>query len=123
MNVCIVIPFYNHAGAIAHVVEALRPLELPCFIVDDGSDAHAQQVLAQIAQRENWVKVLRLPQNGGKGAAVMVGCDAALAAGFTHELQIDADGQHDVGDAARLLDEARQNPAAMVSGEAIYDAT
>jgi glycosyltransferase involved in cell wall biosynthesis len=123
MNVCIVIPFYNHAGAIAHVVEALRPLELPCFIVDDGSDAHAQQVLAQIAQRESWVKVLRLPQNDGKGAAVMVGCDAALAAGFTHALQIDADGQHDVADAARLLDQARLHPAAMVSGQAVYDAT
>jgi glycosyltransferase involved in cell wall biosynthesis len=123
MKVCILIPFYNHAGAIAHVVDALRPLDLPCFIVDDGSDAHAQQVLAQIAQRESWVNVLRLPQNGGKGAAVMAGCDAALATGFTHALQIDADGQHDVGDAARLLDQARLHPAAMVSGEAIYDAS
>ena len=59
---------------------------------------------SQIATRESWVKVHRLPQNGGKGAAVMAGCDAALAAGFTHALQIDADGQHDVADAARLLE-------------------
>jgi glycosyltransferase involved in cell wall biosynthesis len=123
MKVCIVIPFYNHAGAIAHVVDSLKPLELPCFIVDDGSDAPAQQVLAQIALRESWVKLLRLPENGGKGAAVMAGCDAALAAGFTHALQIDADGQHDAADAARLLDQARQHPAAMVSGAAVYDAT
>ena len=123
MKTCIVIPFYNHAGAIAHVVDALKPLGLPCFIVDDGSDAEAQQVLAQIAARESWVKVLRLPQNRGKGAAVMAGCDAALAAGFTHALQIDADGQHDVADAARLLEVARRDPAAMISGEAIYDST
>jgi glycosyltransferase involved in cell wall biosynthesis len=121
MKVCIVIPFYNHAGAIAHVVDSLKPLELPCFIVDDGSDAPAQQVLAQIALRESWVKLLRLPENGGKGAAVMAGCDAALAAGFTHALQIDADGQHDAADAARLLDQARQHPAAMVSGAAVFD--
>lgn len=123
MITCIVIPFYNHAGAIAQVVDALKPLGLPCFIVDDGSDAGARLVLAQIADRENWVKVQTLPQNNGKGAAVMAGCDAALAAGFTHVLQIDADGQHDVADAARLLDEARRHPDAMVSGEAIYDSS
>jgi glycosyltransferase involved in cell wall biosynthesis len=123
MNVCIVIPFYNHAGAIAHVVDSLGPLELPCFIVDDGSDAAAQQVLARIASDKGWVKVIRLPQNSGKGAAVMAGCDAALAAGFTHALQIDADGQHDVRDAARLLEQASRAPDAMISGEAIYDAS
>jgi glycosyltransferase involved in cell wall biosynthesis len=123
MKSCIVIPFYNHAGAIAHVVDSLEPLGLACFIVDDGSDAGAQQVLSRIAARQSWVKVLRLPQNGGKGAAVMAGCDAALAAGFTHALQIDADGQHDVADAARMLEVSRSDPAAMVSGEAIYDST
>jgi glycosyltransferase involved in cell wall biosynthesis len=120
---CIIIPFYNHAGAIAQVVDALQPLGLPCFIVDDGSDAEAREVLARIADRESWVKVQTLPQNNGKGAAVMAGCDAALAAGFTHALQIDADGQHDVADAARLLEEARRHPDAMVSGEAIYDSS
>jgi glycosyltransferase involved in cell wall biosynthesis len=123
MKSCIVIPFYNHAGAIAHVVDSLEPLGSPCFIVDDGSDAGAQQALSLIAARQSWVTVLRLPQNGGKGAAVMAGCDAALAAGFTHALQIDADGQHDVADAMRLLEESRRDPAALVSGEAVYDST
>ena len=123
MKICIVIPFFNHPGAIADVVSALKSLNLPCFIVDDGSDEPSRQVLSQIAGRESWVSVLRLPKNGGKGAAVMAGCDAALAAGFTHALQIDADGQHDVADAAHVLEVARQNPEAMVSGEAIYDST
>jgi glycosyltransferase involved in cell wall biosynthesis len=49
MKICIVIPFYNHAGAIAHVVDSLKPLGLQCFIVDDGSDPSAQRVLSQIA--------------------------------------------------------------------------
>ena len=115
--------FYNHAGAITHVVDALRPLGLPCRIVDDGSDAPARQVLARISSSESWVTVQHLPQNGGKGSAVMAGCDAALAGGFTHALQIDADGQHDIADAARLLDLSRRNPAAMVSGEALYDSS
>lgn len=123
MNPSIVIPFYNHAGAIAHVVDALKHLDLHCYIVDDGSDAQAQQVLSQIAIHESWVEIIRLPQNRGKGAAVMAGCDTAQAAGFTHVLQIDADGQHDVADAARLLAQSRVHPAAMISGQAIFDST
>jgi glycosyltransferase involved in cell wall biosynthesis len=121
MNTCIVIPFYNHAGAIAHVVDSLKPFSLPCRIIDDGSDAHSQAVLSEIAARESWVTVDRLSVNSGKGAAVMAGCDSALANGFTHALQIDADGQHDVADVSRLLEESRRHPAALVSGEALYD--
>jgi len=123
MKTCVIIPFYNHEGVIAHVVDDLKSLDLPCFIVDDGSHEQAQQALAQISNRESWVAVHRLPENRGKGAAVMAGCDAALAAGFTHALQIDADGQHNVADAARLLEVARSTPAAMISGEALYDST
>lgn len=121
MNACIVIPFYNHAGAIAQVVAALKPLGLPCRIVDDGSDMPAQQVLTQIAAQESWVTLQRLPENQGKGAAVMAGCDAALAAGFTHAVQIDADGQHDVADVPKLLEHARRHLAALISGQAVYD--
>jgi glycosyltransferase involved in cell wall biosynthesis len=123
MKVCIVVPFYNHAGAIANVVHALKPLGLQCLIVDDGSDAEARQVLSDLALRESWVKILRLPRNGGKGAAVMAGCDAALAEGFTHAMQIDADGQHDAADAARLLELAARHPEAMIGGVAVYDST
>jgi glycosyltransferase involved in cell wall biosynthesis len=123
MKTCIVIPFYNHAGAIEHVLSTLKPLGLRCLIVDDGSDAEAQQVLSKIAMREGWVTVIRLPKNGGKGAAVIAGCDAALAAGFTHAMQIDADGQHDAADAPRLLDLAARNPGAMIGGVAVYDST
>src|SRR5687768_13676947 len=121
MKSCIVIPFFNHAGAIERVVTALAPLGLPCRIVDDGSDAAAQQVLERIAVRHDWVVVQRLASNQGKGAAVMAGCDAALAEGFTHALQIDADGQHDVADVPKLLELARRSPSAVISGEAVYD--
>ena len=121
MKICILIPFYNHPHAIAEVVASLAPLGLPCRIVDDGSDQASQQVLAEIASREDWVSVQRLPVNRGKGAAVMAGCDAALAEGFTHALQIDADGQHDVSTLPVLIEHARRQPTAMVTGQAVYD--
>jgi glycosyltransferase involved in cell wall biosynthesis len=122
MNFCIVIPFYNHGGAIAQVVAALRPLGLSCRIVDDGSDAPSQAALEHAVEAEAaWITLQRLPVNQGKGAAVMAGCDAALAAGYTHAVQIDADGQHQVSDVARLLEVARKHPEALISGQAVYD--
>lgn len=123
MKACILIPFYNHAGAIVQVVEALVPFGLPIRIVDDGSDEAARRVLAAIVGRIPQVTVQRLATNQGKGGAVMAGCDAALAAGFTHALQIDADGQHAASDLPRLLDAARRQPDALISGQAIYDAS
>jgi glycosyltransferase involved in cell wall biosynthesis len=124
MKPCILIPFYNHGGAIAQVLASLRPLGLPCRVVDDGSNAAAKAALgAAIAANASWVTLQTLPTNQGKGGAVMAGCDATLAAGFTHAIQIDADGQHQAGDVERLLEVARRHPAALVSGQAVYDAS
>jgi glycosyltransferase involved in cell wall biosynthesis len=124
MKPCIVIPYYNHGGAIAQVVAALRPLGLPCRIVDDGSDAPAQASLARAIELEaSWITTQRLSSNQGKGAAVIAGCEAAYAAGFTHAVQIDADGQHQADDVPRLLEASRRQPQALVSGQAVYDAS
>jgi len=124
MKPCIVIPYYNHGGAIGQVVASLRALELPCRIVDDGSDLGAKAALTRAVEHEqSWVTVQMLPTNQGKGAAVMAGCEAALAAGFTHAVQIDADGQHRIDDVPRLLEIARRQPDALVSGQAVYDAS
>jgi len=122
MKACIVIPHYNHGGAIGKVIAALRPLGLPCLVVDDGSDAPSQQALERALEHErDWVQMQRLPANGGKGAAVRAGCEWAYSLGFTHAVQIDADGQHCVDDVPRLLEIARQRPDALVSGQAVYD--
>jgi glycosyltransferase involved in cell wall biosynthesis len=125
MQACIVIPFYNHGGAIAQVLASLQPLQLPCFIVDDGSDATAKQAvqdaIAMSQAHQQSITLLTLPENLGKGGAVMAGCDAALAAGFSHAVQIDADGQHKASDIPRLLAKAREHPDALISGQAVYD--
>lgn len=122
MKTCLLIPFYNHAHAIGEVLAALRPLGLPGFLVDDGSDDYAQGVLSRLAhEHRDWLTLSRLPRNQGKGAAVMHGCELARAAGFTHAMQVDADGQHDVNDIPRLLAEARRRPDALISGQAVYD--
>ncbi|WP_233831603.1 glycosyltransferase family 2 protein [Paraburkholderia sp. ZP32-5] len=119
---CIVIPIYNHKDAIGATVAQLAVHALPIFVVDDGSDDATQQVLAALAQQyAGQLTLLRLPQNGGKGAAVMAGLRAARAARYTHALQIDADGQHDAADVPRFIDAARAEPAAVILGRPVYD--
>jgi len=124
VRAAIVIPIYNHKAEIGATLARLMPHALPIIVVDDGSDEATQAVLAELAER--WsprMSLLRLPRNGGKGAAVMAGLRAARAAGFTHALQIDADGQHDAADVPRFLDAARADPLAVVLGRPVYDET
>jgi len=118
---CVVIPLYNHKDAIGDMLSRVAEYALPVFIVDDGSDAPTQATLAALATRyANLLTVLRLPVNRGKGAAVMTGLRAAFAAGYTHAIQIDADGQHDVGDMPRFLHEAQNAPDAVILGAPVY---
>jgi predicted LPLAT superfamily acyltransferase len=124
VRAAIVIPIFNHKDEIGSTLERLVPHGLPIFVVDDGSDEATQTVLAGLAAR--WsptMSLLRLAVNGGKGAAVMAGLKAARAAGFTHALQIDADGQHDAADVPRFLEAARAAPDAVVLGRPVYDET
>ncbi|ELM3719339.1 glycosyltransferase family 2 protein [Aeromonas hydrophila] len=121
MTPCILIPCYNHAGPLAAVLARLAEYGLPCLLVDDGSEPVAAAELAALAARYPWVTLLRHPQNQGKGGAVMTGLRRAHALGFSHALQVDADGQHDLADIPALLAEADKHPAALVSGRPLYD--
>ena len=115
-----VIPVYNHGAAIGGVVARVRESGLRCMLVDDGSDASCAAVLDALARAPD-VTLLRLPKNQGKGGAMMAGLRAAQAAGYTHALQIDADGQHDAGDIPIFLALAAQSPAALICGVPVYD--
>jgi glycosyltransferase involved in cell wall biosynthesis len=120
---CLLIPIFDHGATIGDVVRGLAPLALPCLVVDDGSDAETQEALAKLAASHPGVELLRRARRGGRGAALKDGYRAAAARGFTHALQLDADGQHDPREAPRLMDAARRRPAALVLGEPRFDAS
>ncbi|WIX33666.1 glycosyltransferase family 2 protein [Salinicola sp. JS01] len=93
----VLIPVYNHAGAIGETFARLQALGLPIILVDDGSDAECAALLDELARAEA-TTLVRLPHNRGKGAAVRAGLAHAEALGLTHALQVDADGQHEAAD-------------------------
>lgn len=121
MKVCVVVPFYNHEHAIADVVARIAATGLPCFLVDDGSSAECLPVLAAITARAaGSLTLIRLPVNSGKGVATAAGFAAAQAAGFSHAIQVDADGQHCVEDIPRFLQAAQAAPGAVIVGCPVF---
>ena len=123
-DIAIIVPYFNHQHAIGETVAALSTQGLRCWIVNDGSDAEASAAVTQLAQREcQWLTLVSHADNRGKGAAVLTACRAAYAAGATHALQIDADGQHDFHDIAKLVQLSRVNPDAVVLGVPVFDSS
>ena len=85
------------------------------LIVDDGSHDEGRRALDEIAGK-GAARVIRRERNGGKGAAVKTGLRAAHELGFSHALQIDADGQHDTADIPKFLARAAERPRRPCSG-------
>lgn len=122
MKTCIIIPVYNHHEAIVQVVAALRPFNLPCFLINDGSSEVCTNVLNHLAATEkSWLILHERLENGGKGAAVTTGLREALRQNFTHAIQIDADGQHHLADVTRFLSASAENPDKLILGTPRFD--
>lgn len=123
---CVVIPTFDNPSTIEAVTlraaAALRAAGYPgvVIVVDDGGGPPAKRALARLAKERDVVLVER-PMNGGKGAAVKDGLRRAHALGFSHAVQVDADGQHAIEDIPRLLDAARVAPGALVLGRPVFD--
>jgi glycosyltransferase involved in cell wall biosynthesis len=118
---CALIPIYNHSAVLAHTVASLHDRGLPVVLVDDGSDSACRAVIDAIVAGRDQIHLVRRTANGGKGAAVKDGLRAALALGFSHAIQIDADGQHNIDDVSRFLAMAARRPNALVAGYPSYD--
>ncbi len=123
MTLCAIIPSHNHWTALPAVLDILRRAGLFVFLIDDGSAEPARSALQALHDPEGGVRVTRLEPNQGKGAAVLEGFRQARAAGFSHALQVDADGQHDLTVLPALLDLARARPEALITGLPQYDAS
>ncbi len=120
---CCVIPSRNHHLVVGEVVRQVRAAGLPVLLIDDASDEPAAGALARLHAPDDGVTVMRLGTRSGKGGAVIAGMERAHEAGFSHVLQVDADGQHDLARLPDLLQLAASQPDAVISGAASYDAS
>ena len=120
MRHLVLIPSYNSGAKLAETVRAARACWPDVWVVVDGSTDGSGDALRAEAAGDPGVRVLALPENRGKGAAVLHGLRGAAAAGFTHALTMDADGQHPAGRIRAFMAASRADPGAMVLGLPVF---
>ncbi|ARU04989.1 glycosyl transferase family 2 [Comamonas serinivorans] len=118
----VLIPSYNPGRLVQQTVQAARAQWNPVWVVVDGSTDESVALLREMAARDPGLRVIERARNGGKGEAMRDGVAAALAAGFTHVLSMDSDGQHPAPLIPTFMATSREHPAAMVLGKPVFDA-
>jgi glycosyltransferase involved in cell wall biosynthesis len=119
----VLIPSYNPGTKVYETVRAARQYWTPVWVVVDGSDDGSAEGLLAMAAEDSDLRVLILPHNQGKGAAVLHGLDQAAVAGFTHVLTMDSDGQHPADRIPAFMMESAKQPAAMILGVPVFESS
>jgi glycosyltransferase involved in cell wall biosynthesis len=118
----ILMPSYNTGSILVRTVNAVLELKVPVWVVIDGSTDGSVDSIAHLENPENPnFRIIRLPVNSGKGAAILHALREAVAAGFTHILAMDADGQHPADMVDRFFELSAAHPEAAVFGRPLFD--
>lgn len=118
----ILIPSYNTGPILLETLAAVLPLNVPVWLVFDGSTDGSADAVQHLATPERpHFRVFSLPVNSGKGSAVLHGLRLAIEAGFTHVLTMDADGQHPARQVPLFLERSAAYPEAAVFGRPVFD--
>jgi len=116
----VIIPSYNPGPQVVDTVRAARAHWTPVWVVVDGSSDGSAKALQALAAQDDGLRVIVLPENRGKGAAVLAGITHAAAAGFTHALTMDSDGQHPADLIPAFMAASQADPHAMVLGKPVF---
>jgi glycosyltransferase involved in cell wall biosynthesis len=107
----VVIAAYKEGGAIGETVRSLLPAFPNVVVVDDGSPDETGTVASA-----QGAAVVTHPMNLGQGAALQTGIIHALECGARWIITFDADGQHSVDDAVRLLETLKAKDVDIICG-------
>jgi glycosyltransferase involved in cell wall biosynthesis len=119
----VLIPSYNTGPQVYETVRAARAAWTPVWVVVDGSTDGTAEGLQRLAAHDPGLRVDVLPDNRGKGAAVLHGLQAAERAGYTHALTMDSDGQHPAALIPDFMRRSQARPEAMILGRPVFDAS
>ncbi|MBF0521543.1 MAG: glycosyltransferase family 2 protein [Candidatus Omnitrophica bacterium] len=117
MNICILIPVHNEARTIAEIVRRLKQLKYSVLVVDDGSKDNS----GSMAEGQG-AEVLRNDGQKGKGASLRRGFAYALEKNYDGVIMMDGDGQHNIGDIPKFIEEAKRYPKVIVVGNRMTNA-
>lgn len=118
----VLIPSYDPGTQVYDTVRAARRQWTPVWVVVDGSTDGTAAGLQGMAATDPGLRVVVMPENRGKGAAVLHGLDLAASEGFTHALTLDSDGQHPDDLIPAFMATSIAAPDCMVLGVPVFDA-
>lgn len=118
----VLIPSYDPGAQVYDTVRAARRQWTPVWVVVDGSTDGTAAGLQEMAATDPGLRVVVMPENRGKGAAVLHGLDLAANEGFTHALTLDSDGQHPDDLIPAFMATSIAAPDCMVLGVPVFDA-
>jgi len=120
----LIVPSYNTGPLLLVTLAEIVQKWLPVWVVIDGSDDGSEALLEPLQhQYPDTLVVIKLEENSGKGAAILTGITQAQKQGYTHVLTMDADHQHSAEFIEQFMQTSSENPAAMILGEPIFDAS
>jgi len=119
----VLIPSYDTGALVVRTVREALEQWSPVWVVVDGSTDGSAALLEELARTEAGLRVFVLPENRGKGAAVLHGLEEAQRSGFTHALTMDADGQHPAALIQTFMEASQSDPEALVLGRPVFDAS
>ncbi len=111
-GVYIVIPAFNEARVIGHVIDnVLKAGFSSVIVVDDGSHDNTTDIATN-----HGALVFRHKINRGKGGATRTGIEAALSLGADFVVTMDGDGQHDPSEINQLIQPLLSNKFEVILG-------
>lgn len=116
----VLIPSYNPGPGVLDTVRAARSQWAPVWVVVDGSTDGTAAQLEAMAAGDDDLTVIVLPENRGKGSAVLEGISRAAAQGYTHALTMDSDGQHPADLIPAFMAASQAAPEKMVLGKPVF---
>lgn len=114
MKVCVLIPTYNNAGTLRHVITEILNYSSDVIVVNDGSTDSTAKILEEL---KDSVHVVEHGRNRGKGHALKTGFRYALELGYDYAITIDSDGQHYAEDLPNFIRAIGEHPGSLIVGE------
>ncbi|MGN1282036.1 MAG: glycosyltransferase family 2 protein [Succinivibrio sp.] len=117
----IIIPCYRHAQTLDAVLSKLEHFKIDAVVIDDGNCDEQSELIRSTLNKYPFATLLKNEVNMGKGASVSRGLRYADEHGYTHALQVDSDGQHNLDDLEKLINLSNSAPECVISGKPLYD--
>ena len=122
MLTCVVVPHYEHVDQFSTYLPSLLQEGFPLIVVDDASNPLIfDRLKGLLDEQAPDALLVRHERNLGKGGAVISGLEAAQSAGFSHAIQVDADGQHDPRGLVALHEASCLYPDRLICGRPEFD--